>query len=45
MWIRTTIGLLFVEVEQTSQSLWIPKNTPKTKISTATNLGNQLKVK
>ena len=26
MWIRTTRGLEFIEVEQTSQGFWVPKS-------------------
>lgn len=26
MWIRTTNGIMFVEVKQTLQGLWIPKS-------------------
>ena len=31
MWIRTVNGIVFIEVEQTSQGLWIPKNLCKDK--------------
>lgn len=30
MWIRTVTGLAFIEVEQTSQGLWVPKYNHKT---------------
>jgi len=27
MWIRTVSGIIFIEVEQTVQGFWIPKNS------------------